>query len=112
MKIVIAAVLVFLSLLPAGMAGPKPSGGYSKRIIGRWLGSRKFEIYYADGTWAVQRNEESKPDKEGRRWHIEDDKLTLTFPGGSTTETIVSMSHARFVTKDDGSEEVRTRAGK
>ena len=112
MKIPFATLLLLLMLLCTGLAGPGAGGDYSKQILGRWLGSKKFEIYYPDGTWAVQRNEASKPDKEGRRWHIEGNKLTLIYPGGTSTETIVSLNHSKFVTKDEGYEDARTRADK
>ena len=112
MKTLIAIAVLFLGVLATGVAAPKAANDYAKQIVGRWLGSRKFEIYYADGTWAVQRNETSKPDKDGRRWHVEGNKLTLTYPGGTDVTTITSMSKTKFVTKDDGYEEERTRADK
>ncbi len=112
MKTTFTTLLLLLMLASAGIADPKAGNDYSKQILGRWLGSKKFEIYYADGTWAVQRNEDSKPDKEGRHWHIDGDKLVLTFPGGTSSETITSMSKSKFVTKDEGTEDVRTRADK
>ena len=112
MKTLSVTLLAFLVLVSAGSAAPKTSSSYSKQIIGRWLGSTKFEIYYPDGHWAVQRSEGSEPDKTGRTWHIDGDKLILTYPGGTTTETIVSMSHSKFVTKDEGHEDVRTRSGR
>ena len=112
MKTSLTTLILLLMLVSAGIADPKAPNDYSKQILGRWLGSRKFEIYYPDGTWAVQRNEDSKPDKEGRHWHIDGDKLVLTYSGGTSTETITSMSKSKFVTKDEGYEEVRTRADK
>ena len=112
MKTSLTTFLLLLVLASAGLADPKAGNDYSKQILGRWLGSRKFEIYYPDGTWAVQRNEESKPDKEGRHWHIDGNKLTLTYSGGTSTETIVSLTPSKFVTKDEGYENARTRADK
>lgn len=112
MKTRLTTLLLLLAFVSGGLANPRAGSDYSKQILGRWLGSRKFEIYYRDGTWAVQRNEDSKPDKEGRHWHIEGNKLTLTYSGGASTETIVSMTHSKFVTKDEDYEEVRTRADK
>lgn len=112
MKTLSITLLTFLVLVSVGSADPKTSNGYSKRIAGRWLGSKKFEIYYPDGHWAVQKSEGSEPDKAGRTWRIDGDKLILTYPGGTTTETIVFMSRSKFVTKDEGHEDVRTRSGR
>ena len=106
MKSSLTTLLLLLTFVSAGIADPKAPKDYSKQILGRWLSSKKFEIYYPDGTWAVQRN------KQGRHWHIDGDKLVLIFQGGASTETITSMSKSKFVTKDEGYEEVRTRADK
>ena len=102
--------LVSLIFASNSVADPGGSSDLSKRILGRWLGSRKFEIYYADGTWAVQRNENSKPDKEGRHWQVDGNKLILTYPGGKVSETILFMNHSKFVTDEEGHKDKRIRA--
>ena len=82
---------------------------YSKRILGRWLGARKYVAFYTDGRWGVQRNEESPIEINGRRWRIEGNKLLLTWRGEAgleTTEnTITSFMTNQFVTEADGHNE-------
>ena len=97
---------------PQSTAGgtPKEDQGYAKRIVGRWLGPTKFFTFYANGTWALQRNEGAPLDTKGRRWHIAGNKLTLTFPDGDETDTIVSFTRTKFVTKDEGTSCVYERA--
>ena len=99
-------LLIFASAFHVGCtatipnASAKRSDELSKRIIGRWLGPRKFIIFHADGTWAVQRNEDAEQVIDGRRWHINGNELTLASPYGSDSETIVSFSRTKFITKD------------
>ena len=102
---------MFLLLsVPARASDALPVAGYRKALLGRWLGRTKFEIFYPDGTWAVQRHENVRPTVDGRRWRLRGRKLTLTFPGGRTTLTIVFMDRAKFVTRDDGMEFIHERA--
>ena len=78
---------------------------YSKRILGRWLGPRKYATFYADGRWGVQRNEDSPTEIDGRRWRIEGNKLLLTFqdvPGVTHESTITSFRTKQFLTEDNG----------
>ena len=79
------------------------------RILGRWLGRRKYVTYYADGRWGVQRNEDAPVEIEGRRWRIEGNKLLLTWRGdaGSQTaeSTITSFTTKQFMTEADGRKE-------
>jgi hypothetical protein len=81
---------------------------YSKRILGRWLGPRKYVIFYGDGRWGVQRNEDAPTEVSGRRWRIEGNKLLLTWRGDAglmTAEsTITSFTTEQFTSKDDGHE--------
>ena len=85
------------------------SEDYAKRILGRWLGRRKYVAFYADGRWGVQRNEDAPIDIDGRRWRIEGNKLLLTFPADSglvTSEsTITSFTTKQFITEGDGRKE-------
>ena len=85
------------------------STDYSELILGKWLGPRKFEIYYPDGTWAVQRNEEAPINKEGRYWRLDGNKLTLIYSGGSITQTIVFFDKSKFTTRDEGYSVTRDR---
>jgi len=82
------------------------SEDYAKRILGRWLGPRKYIAFYADGRWGVQRNEEAPIEIDGRRWRIEGDKLLLTFRGDTglvTAEsTITSFTTKQFIIEVDG----------
>ena len=93
-------------------AGEMP-GDYSKTIVGCWLGSRKFEVYHADGTWGVKRNEDAAEDISGRRWHIEGNKLIITYPGDHGLETaaltIVSLTEYKMVLDAGGYKEELTR---
>jgi hypothetical protein len=79
---------------------------YSKRILGRWLGPRKYVAFFADGRWAVQRNEDAPLEISGRRWRIEGNKLLLTFRGdtGLITDesSITSFTTKQFITETDG----------
>ena len=97
---------------PVVTATPKDSD-YSKRILGRWEGPRKFRIFHADGTWGVQRLEENPEDIDGRRWHIKGNKLFLTFRGyrgfETTVYTIVSFTPKSFTTEEDGHKELYER---
>src|SRR5262249_49085420 len=85
------------------------SEDYAKRILGRWLGRRKYVAFYADGRWGVQRNEDAPTDIDGRRWRIEGNKLLLTFRADSglvTSEsTITSFMTKQFITERDGRKE-------
>jgi hypothetical protein len=79
---------------------------YSNRILGRWLGPRKYVTFYADGRWGVQRNEDAPIEICGRGWRIEGNKLLLTWRGDTgfmTAEsTITSFTTKQFITADDG----------
>jgi hypothetical protein len=86
---------------------------YSKAIVGCWLGSRKFEVYHADGTGGVRRNEDAPEDISGRRWHIKGKKLVITYPGDHGLETavltIVSLTEHKMVLDASGYKEELTR---
>jgi hypothetical protein len=105
-KLAIVAIvgLSFLADPAVSIAGP--SHDYSKLIRGCWLGSRKFEVYHADGRWGVKRNEEAPEDNQGRRWRVEGDKLILTYPGDhgpeSAVYTIISCTERKLVLSIDG----------
>jgi len=105
--IVLVALFVFQACATQSEA-PK-STDYAKLIVGKWLGSTKFQIYYPDGTWGVQRHEEAPVDKDGRYWKIEGNKLTLNYPGGSVTQTIVHIDKSKFTTRDEGYSSTRDR---
>jgi hypothetical protein len=85
------------------------SEDYAKRILGRWLGPRKYIAFHADGRWGVQRNEDAPIEIDGRRWRIEGDKLLLTFRGDTglvTAEsTITSFTTKQFIIEADGHKE-------
>src|ERR1039457_3126857 len=76
---------------------------YSKRILGRWLGRRKYITFYADGRWGVQRNEDAPITIQGRGWRVKGNKLSVTWQGdtGVTTaeSTIVSFRTKQFITE-------------
>jgi hypothetical protein len=110
-SIVAILALSFLSGPAVCIAGP--SRDYSKLIRGCWLGARKFEVYHADGRWAVKRNEDAPEDTKGRHWRVDGDKLTLTYPGDHGPETaiytIVSCTEHRMILSIDGHTEEYTR---
>jgi TIR domain len=85
------------------------SEDYSRRILGRWLGSRKYITFHADGRWGVQRNEDAPIEINGRRWRIQRNKLLLTFRGDAGLQTaertITSFTTKRFITEADGHKE-------
>ena len=97
------AFLLLTSIVVAACAAdqPSPTGDYSRQILGRWLPQHrnKFEIFYSDGRWAVQRHETAEPDSGGgRHWYIRGNTLVYTFQGREYTETIVSISRTQMVT--------------
>ncbi len=83
---------------------------YATRILGRWLGPRKYVTFYADGRWGIQRNEDAPTEIDGRRWRIEGDRLLLTFKGHTqlvTTECkITSFTTKRFITEAGGDKKI------
>src|SRR5205814_517684 len=83
-----------------------PPEDYAKRILGRWLGPRKYVAFYADGRWGVQRNEDAPIDIAGRRWRIEGNKLLQTIRVDTDTvtheSTITSFRTRQFITEYDG----------
>lgn len=114
MKALFSAFLGFLVLVGACTAPPKLTDDYSKRILGRWLGPRKYYIFHANGTWGVQGNEDAPEDIDGRRWRIQGNKLFITFRGDNglltVDYTIVSFTAKSFITEADGHKEVYERA--
>ena len=107
-------IVMFLLVTGAVCAAPKNSGDFSKLILGRWLGSRKFSVFHADSRWGVLRNEESSEDIRGRRWHIKGNKLILTYPGDHGMDTgtyiIVTLTTEKLVTDADGYREEYRRS--
>src|SRR5438094_234654 len=98
-------LILLLSLFAFGpriLATLADSNSYTRRVLGRWLGPRKYVWFHRDGSWGVQRNEDAPVDIDGRRWRIEDGKLKLEFPGGEHSATIVEFSNDKFITKQDG----------
>ena len=85
------------------------SEDYAKRILGRWLGRRKYVAFYADGRWGVQRNEDAPIDIAGRRWRIEGNKLLQTIKVDTDIvtheSTITSFTTKQFNTERDGHKE-------
>jgi len=104
--------LCLIFAVVSATAGEVPRD-YSKAIVGCWLGSRKFEVYHADGTWDLKRNEDAPEDIRGRRWQIKGNKLILIFPGDHGMETaeltIVSLSEHKLVLDAGGYKEELTR---
>jgi hypothetical protein len=90
----------------SGLGGVVQSEDYAKRILGRWLGRRKYIAFYADGRWGVQRNEDAPIEIDGRRWQIDGDKLLLTFRGDAdvitSQSTITSFMSKQFITETNG----------
>ena len=80
-----------------------PGADLSAKIIGKWLGPRKFVVFMADGTWGVQRNEESEVDSKQRRWRVTGDKLTMRYPSNNGVETahftIVLLTDEKLILK-------------
>jgi len=80
-----------------------PGADLSAKIIGKWLGPRKLWVFMADGTWGVQRNEESEVDSKQRRWSVNGDKLTMSYPSDNAVETahftIVLLTDEKLILK-------------
>ena len=111
---VVGLVVDFVSLYATPVASTfERMPDYSKLICGCWLGPGKFEVYHADGTWGVKRNENAPEDIRGRRWRIEGDKLILIYPGDQGLETavctIVSCTAHKLVLDFDGYRQELTR---
>jgi hypothetical protein len=106
-------LFLILVLGVVGLTAGEVPRDYSKAIVGCWLGSRKFEIYHADGTWGVKRNEEAPEDVRGRRWQVKGNKLIITYPGDHGLETgeltIVSLTEHKLVLDAGGYKEELTR---
>ena len=100
------AFCLILALAVGSITASDVPRDYSKRILGCWLGPRKFDVYHADGTWGVKRNEDAPEDVRGRRWHIEGRKLTLIYPGDHGLETavytIISCTPHKLILEADG----------
>ena len=107
------ALSLCLILAVVSAAAGEAQYDYSKAIVGCWLGSRKIEVYHADGTWGVKRNEDAPEDISGRRWHIKGNKLVITYPGDHGLETgeltIVSVTEHKLVLDASGNKKELTR---
>jgi len=101
---VLSALLAVFVVSPVFVAADT-THDYAKKIIGCWLGERKFDVYHADGTWGFKRNEEA-PEDVGGRWRVEGDKLIITGQtddGYSTaTCTIISCTDHTLILEIDG----------
>jgi hypothetical protein len=73
---VLTAVLAVFVAFPVFVAADA-THDYAKKITGCWLGTRKFDVYHANGTWGFKRNEDA-PEDVGGRWRVEGDKLVIT----------------------------------
>jgi hypothetical protein len=107
------AFCLWLVLAVVSVTAGEVTRDYSKAIVGCWLGSRKFEIYHADGTWGVKRTEDAPEDVSGRRWHARGNKLIITSPGDHGLETavltIISLTDHKMVLEVNGYKEELTR---
>jgi hypothetical protein len=107
------AFFICLVLTVASLTAGAVPRDYSRAIVGCWLGPRKFEVYHANGTWGIKRNEDAPEDIRGRRWHIQGNKLVITYPGDhgmDTAElTIVSLTEHKLVFDAGGYKEELTR---
>jgi hypothetical protein len=106
------ALCVFVVFAVISLTAGEVARDYSKAIVGCWLGSRKFEVYHADGTWGVKRNEGAPEEIAGRRWHIKGNKLFITYPGDHGLEsgelTILSLTERKLVFDAGGWKKGRT----
>ena len=111
---IIAAVVLVAScgVRSSSVAGDDPDVD-PQRVLGCWLGPRKFAVYHPDGTWGVKRHEDAPEDFRGRRWRIDGNTLFLTFPGdrGMTTVhfTIVSLTDREMILEADGYQQTYVR---
>jgi hypothetical protein len=109
LKLAIVSIVALWFLAGPAVSIAGPSRDYSKLIRGCWLGSRKFEVYHADGRWGVKRNEDAPEDTKGRRWRVDGDKLSLTYPGDHGLETavytIISCTEHKMILFIDGQTE-------
>ena len=104
---------VAAALLSFAMSTVAAPPDYSKRILGCWLGPRKFNVYHADGTWGVKRNEDAPENVRGRRWRVDGNKLILTYPGDhgleTATYTIVLCTPHKLILDANGYRQEYTR---
>ena len=101
---VLTTVLAVFVVFPVFVAADA-THDYAKKIVGCWLGERKFDVYHADGTWGFKRNEDA-PEDVGGRWRVEGDKLIVT---GQTDDgfataayTIISCTDHTLILEIDG----------
>ena len=55
---VLTTVLAVFVVFPVFVAADA-THDYAKKIVGCWLGARKFDVYHANGTWGFKRNEDT-----------------------------------------------------
>jgi hypothetical protein len=91
---------------------------YSKAMVGTWIFSSKVRptriiVFHPNGSWGVRKFDDRPEDTRGRRWHIEEDRLILTYPHDHGFDTasykIVSFTPRKFVTEIHGYESTYTR---
>ena len=73
---VLSAVLAVFVVFPVFVSA-EATQDYAKKIIGCWLGERKFDVYHTKGMWGFKRNKDA-PEDDGGRWRVEGDKLIIT----------------------------------
>jgi hypothetical protein len=111
-----SCVFLFVGL---SMAISQDVDGYSKRILGKWLGSHSgtANIFHRRGSWGVQRDLE--PETIQGRWWIKGNKLFLTYSEDNGVGTPVHIRTAeyaimfesddRFITETQGYKEIYER---
>ncbi len=112
------AVLTVLAFCSESIGGDPPSEMFPDLILGKWI-ERKFEIYYPDGTWGIQRTEDAPIHTDRRTWRITGKTLILTYPSNipgdnkgiqTVTETIEVLNQTQFITRGgDGVSIIRER---
>lgn len=77
----------------------------SQLIVGKWQGGHLHTLYYAqDGSYFVDPDDSAK--EPNGHWHIEDDKLNVTFSNGQILSTkIISLTQDELVLERKGGEE-------
>jgi hypothetical protein len=65
-----------------------------------------LDVYHADGTWGVKRNEDAPEDVRGRRLRVEGNKLIITAPTdhgfANAVYTIISCTDHTLILEING----------
>ena len=94
-----------IRMILVGVAVVLPSVGQAEKVDstllpGKWL-EDKYVVFLEDGTWALQRHEQTPVDSAGRKWTLKGNVLWRSFPGGEVSDVVTRLDRKVMVLKDD-----------